>query len=164
MLFAFSGLSSAFLVSWRFALSFAKWSTQGANVDFSDYQAQAHTTAVYPAEDAVTYTTLGLVGEAGEIANKVKKAIRDDGGAMSDERRAAILDELGDVLWYAAELCTALGAELGEVAAANVAKLRSRQARARFTATGIGGKSGDWLCGQMVFGLNHPPPTMNHSL
>ncbi len=98
-------------------------------MDFSDYQTQAHTTAVYPAEDAVTYTTLGLVGEAGEIANKVKKAIRDDGGQMSAERRAAVLDELGDVLWYAAELCTVLGADLSEVAAANIAKLRSRKER-----------------------------------
>ena len=98
-------------------------------MNFDAYQQAAHQTAIYPSDSAALYTTLGLVGEAGEIANKVKKALRDDGGRMSAERRAAVLDELGDVLWYAAELCTALGADLGEVAAANVAKLADRQAR-----------------------------------
>jgi NTP pyrophosphatase (non-canonical NTP hydrolase) len=98
-------------------------------MNFSAYQESAHRTAVYPSDVAALYTTLGLVGEAGEIANKVKKAIRDDGGQMSAARRAAVLDELGDVLWYAAELCTALNADLGEVAAANIAKLADRQAR-----------------------------------
>jgi len=98
-------------------------------MNFETYQQATHQTAIYPPDVAALYTTLGLIGEAGEIANKVKKAIRDDGGQMSAERRAAVLDELGDVLWYAAELCTALDADLGEVAAANIAKLADRQAR-----------------------------------
>jgi len=95
----------------------------------STYQAQAHKTAAYPPDSAVMYTALGLAGEAGEVANKVKKAIRDDGGIVTPARRAEILGELGDVLWYVAELCTALDANLAVVAQQNITKLRDRQQR-----------------------------------
>ena len=71
------------------------------SVQLSDYQHRSRVTAVYPnAGDNLTYPALGLCGEAGECAEKVKKAIRDDGGMLTEERRAALAAELGDVLWY----------------------------------------------------------------
>lgn len=98
-------------------------------MDFNDYQNKAHETAQYPEDQALIYTTLGLVGEAGEIANKVKKVIRDDGGKLTYERMLDLYGEIGDVLWYAAELCTALSIDMADVAQANLNKLRSRQQR-----------------------------------
>src|ERR671917_1854795 len=99
-------------------------------MDFSEYQEQSRRTATYPhAGENLTYPALGLCGEAGEVAEKVKKALRDDGGVLTDERRAALAAELGDVLWYAAQLATEAGLDLGEVADENLAKLLSRRER-----------------------------------
>jgi NTP pyrophosphatase (non-canonical NTP hydrolase) len=96
----------------------------------SEYQALSRATAVYPdAGDNLLYPTLGLCGEAGEVAEKVKKMIRDDGGVLSGERRAALAKELGDVLWYVAQLATEAGLELDVVAQDNLDKLRSRRRR-----------------------------------
>ncbi len=97
-------------------------------MDLSTYQQGARRTAGYPQSASVTYPALGLAGEAGEVANQVKKIIRDDAGQVTPERRAKILDELGDVLWYAAALASDLGASLDEVAAANLEKLAARAA------------------------------------
>lgn len=96
---------------------------------FKEYQQGAFRTAVYPGrgEGNWVYAGLGLAGETGEISEKLKKAIRDDGGRMTDERRAAIKKELGDVLWYVAALCTELKLDLQEVADENFAKLARRQ-------------------------------------
>jgi NTP pyrophosphatase (non-canonical NTP hydrolase) len=96
---------------------------------FSEYQARAKQTAIYPEDNKVMYPTLGLAGEAGEIANKVKKIFRDDQGVVTDARRQDLSDEIGDVLWYVAALATDLGLDLDDVARANVAKLASRQER-----------------------------------
>jgi len=71
---------------------------------------------------------LGLCGEAGECAEKVKKAIRDDGGILTPERTVALASELGDVLWYLAQLATEAGLDLDEVAQLNLDKLAARQA------------------------------------
>jgi NTP pyrophosphatase (non-canonical NTP hydrolase) len=99
-------------------------------VRFSEYQARSRATAVYPdAGSNIVYPALGLCGEAGETAEKVKKAIRDDGGTLTEERREAIAAELGDVLWYAAQLATEADLDLEEIAAANLEKLASRQRR-----------------------------------
>jgi NTP pyrophosphatase (non-canonical NTP hydrolase) len=99
-------------------------------LDFSEYQHRSRATAVYPgAGDNLTYPALGLCGEAGEAAEKVKKAIRDDGGLLTDERRAALAAELGDVLWYVAQLATEAGLDLGEIADDNLSKLLSRKER-----------------------------------
>jgi NTP pyrophosphatase (non-canonical NTP hydrolase) len=96
----------------------------------SDYQERSRATAVYPdAGSNLTYPALGLCGEAGEAAEKVKKAIRDDGGELTDERREALAGELGDVLWYVAQLATEAGLDLDQIAADNLAKLLSRQER-----------------------------------
>jgi NTP pyrophosphatase (non-canonical NTP hydrolase) len=106
-------------------------------VQLSDYQHRSRATAVYPdAGDNLTYPALGLCGEAGECAEKVKKAIRDAGGALSDERRAALAAELGDVLWYVAQLATEAGLDLDEVAENNLAKLLSRQHRGVLQGSG----------------------------
>ncbi|MCD6728117.1 MAG: nucleoside triphosphate pyrophosphohydrolase family protein [Solirubrobacteraceae bacterium] len=105
----------------------------------ADYQLRSRATAVYPgAGENLLYPTLGLCGEAGEVAEKVKKMVRDDGGVLSDERRAALAGELGDVLWYAAQVATEAGLDLGAVAEANLEKLRSRQDRGRLHGSGDG--------------------------
>jgi NTP pyrophosphatase (non-canonical NTP hydrolase) len=95
-------------------------------MDFAAYQQGAHRTVAYPEAARITYPALGLAGEAGEVANQVKKIIRDDAGQLTPERKARILDELGDVLWYAAALASDLGASLDEVAGANLKKLAMR--------------------------------------
>jgi NTP pyrophosphatase (non-canonical NTP hydrolase) len=107
-------------------------------MDFKTYQAQAFTTAVYPnrGKGNWTYAALGLAGETGEICEKLKKAIRDDDGRVSDERRAAIRKELGDVLWYIAALCTELGLDMDEVASLNLDKLAARKAADRLHGDG----------------------------
>lgn len=106
-------------------------------MELSDYQALSRRTATYPgAGDNLVYPTLGLAGEAGEVAEKVKKLLRDDAGVLNDERRAAIAAELGDVLWYVAQVATEAGLELDEVAAANLDKLLSRQQRGVLSGSG----------------------------
>jgi NTP pyrophosphatase (non-canonical NTP hydrolase) len=106
-------------------------------VELSDYQQRSRATAVYPgAGDNLTYPALGLCGEAGECAEKVKKAIRDDDGVLSEERRTALAGELGDVLWYVAQLATEAGLELDRIAADNLSKLLSRQERGALQGSG----------------------------
>jgi NTP pyrophosphatase (non-canonical NTP hydrolase) len=106
-------------------------------VDLHEYQRHSRATAVYPqAGDNLTYPALGLCGEAGEVAEKVKKLLRDDGGVMSDERRAALAGELGDVLWYVAQVATEADLDLEQIAQANLDKLLSRQQRGVLSGSG----------------------------
>jgi NTP pyrophosphatase (non-canonical NTP hydrolase) len=99
-------------------------------MDLTEYQSRSRTTAVYPQAGAnLLYPTLGLCGEAGEVAEKVKKMIRDDNGLLTEERRAALAKELGDVLWYLAQIATEADLELDAIAAANIEKLGSRRRR-----------------------------------
>jgi len=105
-------------------------------VELSEYQQLSRRTAEYPREAWLAYPALGLAGEAGEVAEHAKKAIRDDGGMVSDERRAAMRKELGDVLWYVAQLASELGLELDDIAEANLAKLLSRQRRGVLSGSG----------------------------
>ena len=99
-------------------------------MDLSDYQRRSRATAIYPGlGESLAYPALGLCGEAGEVAELVKKALRDDGGTLGQERRALLEKELGDVLWYLAQLATELELDLADVAEANLAKLASRAAR-----------------------------------
>ena len=76
----------------------------------------------------LAYTTMGLASEVGEVANHAKKVYRDDGGTLTKGRRAAMIDELGDVLWYVSQCADDLGITLGEVARLNIGKLRARYA------------------------------------
>lgn len=98
-------------------------------MNFKEYQEKASTTAVYPVEHKVIYPTLGLNGEAGEVAEKVKKVIRDSDGEFTPEKIQELKKEIGDVLWYVSALCTDLGLDMGEVAQANIDKLFSRKDR-----------------------------------
>jgi NTP pyrophosphatase (non-canonical NTP hydrolase) len=106
-------------------------------MEFSEYQRDSRATAFYPgAGENIVYPALGLCGEAGEVAEKVKKAIRDDGGELTDERREALAAELGDVLWYVAQLATEASLDLDSIAAGNLAKLRSRRERNVLSGSG----------------------------
>ena len=105
-------------------------------MELSEYQRLARRTAQYPREAWLAYPALGLAGEAGEVAEHAKKAIRDDGGSISPERRAAMSKELGDVLWYVAQLASELELNLDEIAQANLEKLLSRQRRGVLSGSG----------------------------
>ncbi len=99
-------------------------------MDFQDYQQRSRETARYPdAGNNLLYPTLGLCGEAGEVADKVKKVLRDRGGVFGPEVRDDLRLELGDVLWYVAQLATELGLDLADVAGANLEKLADRANR-----------------------------------
>lgn len=97
---------------------------------FEEYQEAASRTALYPNRlKNLEYPTLGLAGEAGEVANIVKKIQRDFGGQITDEIRLKLKDELGDVLWYISACTDELGLTLNEIAEYNVAKLAERHNR-----------------------------------
>ncbi|MEB3235413.1 MAG: nucleoside triphosphate pyrophosphohydrolase family protein [Cyanobacteriota bacterium] len=99
-------------------------------MDLQTYQSRSRQTARYPQAGAnPIYPTLGLCGEAGEVADKVKKVIRDRGGQFDAAVQEDLKLELGDVLWYVAQLATELGLSLEDVAVANLDKLASRAAR-----------------------------------
>ena len=93
-------------------------------MNFNEYQKLARSTAVYPEEYKVIYPALGLCGEAGEVAEKIKKTIRGD--SSLDEVSGNIAGELGDVLWYLAILADDLGFDLDKIAHWNVDKLNRR--------------------------------------
>ena len=99
-------------------------------MNFEEYQAEARQTALYPRRlNNLEYPTLGLAGEAGEVANIVKKIQRDHGGEITEEIRAKLKDELGDVLWYISACADELGLTLAEIAEFNVEKLAERHQR-----------------------------------
>lgn len=104
----------------------------------NDYQKQALTTVISSNDDFkdVLHWVLGLNGEAGEAAEKVKKIIRDKGGKISDEDRKELAKELGDVLWYLAVFAHDLGFTLEDVAQNNLDKLKSRKDRGVLTGSG----------------------------
>jgi NTP pyrophosphatase (non-canonical NTP hydrolase) len=96
-------------------------------MSFEEYQNKAWSTAIYPnIGENIYYPTLGLVGEAGEIANKIKKIMRDNGGILTIEKRNELIAEMGDVLWYLAALATELKTSLNTIAYQNLDKLFSR--------------------------------------
>lgn len=101
-------------------------------MNFDDYQNATRETAIYPGNtaqtsEAVIYCALGLVGEAGEVANKVKKIVRDDMYVITDTKRREISQELGDVLWYVARLADELDLSLTEISRQNLDKLILRK-------------------------------------
>lgn len=119
----------------------AATSTSLVPLTLDEYQQRAAETAIYPEKGtgsamALAYVGLGL-GEAGEIQNKIKKVIRDNGGALGPDVAAAIAKEYGDLLWYVANGVAELGFTLGDVAAANLDKLAKRK------TLGLLGGSGD---------------------
>ena len=100
----------------------------------NDYQVQARKTAIHPANAKITYPALGLAGEAGEVADKVKKIIRDD--KDTQEYRTEIAKEIGDVLWYCAVLADDLGYDLKQIADMNIWKLKERMASGKIRGDG----------------------------
>ena len=105
-------------------------------MNFNDYQDQANDTAIYPNESRLVYPALGLTGEAGEVADKIKKIIRDK-RTLDVQERIEIAKEVGDVLWYVAAMARDLGVDMDTMARMNLDKLRDRAKR------GVVGGSGD---------------------
>ena len=95
----------------------------------NEYQEKCKATAIYPKKDAIAYLSLGLVSEAGEVAGKVKKNIRD--GTESN-----VASEIGDVLWYCAMLANELGVNLGKIMEKNLEKLNDRKQRGTLQGSG----------------------------
>lgn len=97
---------------------------------FTEYRDAIEPLVLYPRESlmqAMQYVALGLNGEAGEVAEQIKKAMRNDAGELSPERIESLKKELGDVLWYLTRAAAELGTDLGEIAAINVEKLYARK-------------------------------------
>jgi NTP pyrophosphatase (non-canonical NTP hydrolase) len=105
--------------------------------NFDVYQQESRKTwNLIRMDHPLVYPTMGLVNEAGEVAGKVKKIFRDRGGEIVENDRLALKDELGDVLWYLAQICTELDLSLQEVAEANLVKLFSRLERGQIKGEG----------------------------
>ena len=106
-------------------------------MNFTEYQNLALSTAIYPMMYKKVYPALGLCGEAGEVAEKIKKVIRDgvDYG-YEEEFKAELTKELGDVLWYVAALASDLDISLNEIAENNLLKLASRKKRNKIGGSG----------------------------
>lgn len=106
-------------------------------MELNYYQQKARETAIYPnMGNEFTYPALGLVGEAGEIANKLKKVIRDNGGVLTHSVKESVGAEIGDCLWYIAQLATEMGFDLDTLGQANLDKLASRKQRGVITGSG----------------------------
>jgi NTP pyrophosphatase (non-canonical NTP hydrolase) len=106
-------------------------------MNFTEYQTKSRRTANYPSiGHPLIYPTLGLTNEAGEVAGKIKKIFRDKSGIIGEEEREALKGELGDVLWYLAQVCTELDLSLDEVAEYNIVKLYSRLERGKIGGDG----------------------------
>jgi NTP pyrophosphatase (non-canonical NTP hydrolase) len=101
------------------------------DMEFNVYQRAAAETAIYKDEHKVMYPALGLAAEAGEVANKVKKILRDN-----KFDRQGISDEIGDCLWYIAALCRDLNVNMSDLAAANLRKLQDRKDRGVLSGNG----------------------------
>lgn len=108
-------------------------------MNFVEYQRKAGETAIYPGQKellGLLYAVLGLTGEAGELANKLKKVIRDSNGVVTQEFVDFMNGELGDVLWYLAITASELGLSLETIAENNITKLHSRKERGVLTGNG----------------------------
>lgn len=108
-------------------------------MDLNEYQELAGRTAIHPGTGewlGLAYCGLKLNGEAGEVAEHIGKALRDDGGVITPERRLLLLFELGDCLWYVARFATLLGYSLEDVSQANIKKLQGRKERGTLGGSG----------------------------
>jgi len=102
----------------------------------NEYQKAALETAIFPDEYKILYPALGLAGEAGEVAELIKKMIRDDNGELTEIRREKLRKELGDVLWYVAVLSAKAGFSLDEIAVGNIDKLNARKEQGTLQGSG----------------------------
>lgn len=108
-------------------------------MNFNEYQTEARKTAVYPnINKNLWYPILGLCGESGEVAEKIKKIFRDSNGIVTQEKKNEIKKELGDALWYLSNLSSELEISLDNVATANISKLKERQNNNKLHGSGDG--------------------------
>ena len=106
-------------------------------MDLNTYQTAALQTAIYPGRgNNFVYPALGMVGESGEVADKLKKVIRDNDGVLTDPVREAVAKELGDTMWYLAVLAWEMDYDLNEIAQMNIDKLNSRKERGVLSGSG----------------------------
>lgn len=109
-------------------------------MNLNDYQKEAISFAIYPKSkewDLPLYPALGLAGEAGEVAEKIKKLMRDtDANILTEDQKREIAKELGDVLWYVANLAADIDYDLEEIAGMNIEKLQSRKERNALKGSG----------------------------
>jgi NTP pyrophosphatase (non-canonical NTP hydrolase) len=107
-------------------------------MDMDEYQKLAARTGAVPDGTVLQLYDLGLgiAGEAGEVAEKLKKSIRDDGAQITDERKESLKKEIGDVLWYLSQLSRALGFLFSEVAQVNIDKLWERHQKGLIRGSG----------------------------
>jgi NTP pyrophosphatase (non-canonical NTP hydrolase) len=108
------------------------------------FQAACESTAVYPGSGnheiaGLMYCGLGLTGEAGEVAEEIKRAYRNGDQQLSAKRRDKIEDELGDLLWYVAQTCNELGLVMDEVMLSVARKLKDRRERGALATGDPGG-------------------------
>jgi len=103
-----------------------------------EYQKEALVTAVFSDDEFkdLAHWVFGITGESGEIAEKIKKIVRDKNGKVGPEDRDEIVKEIGDVMWYLAVLAEHLDIKFDEVGKRNIAKLRSRQLRNKIQGSG----------------------------
>ena len=105
-------------------------------MELNEYQKAALSTAIYPNDNNISYLALAICGEAGELADKVKKVIRDKNGQFYIADLSAIALELGDILWYAANLAKVLGYDLSDIAQMNIENINGRVERGTIHGTG----------------------------
>ena len=103
---------------------------------FKTYTENTRLTAIYPKDKWLEYLALGISSETGEVAGKVKKAIRDSDGILTDEKKEELKKELGDVFWYLARLCDELNFDGEEIMTENIEKLLSRKERGVIQGSG----------------------------
>jgi NTP pyrophosphatase (non-canonical NTP hydrolase) len=106
------------------------------NMTFAEYEETVKKTAIYPSSHKILYPALGLAGEAGEVANKVKKLIRDGFDKQPKDWRERLASEIGDVLWYCVALSNDLNVPISTVAKGNMDKLLSRFERGTLGGSG----------------------------
>lgn len=105
-------------------------------MNFKKYQKESKKTAIYPIDKSLEYLSLGICGESGEIAEKIKKIIRDKNGKISEEDKELITKELGDVLWYISQIASHLNESLEKIAIENLEKIFSRLERNKIRGNG----------------------------
>lgn len=103
---------------------------------FDQYQQAARQTAIYPNDNTISYLALALCGEAGELADKVKKVLRDHAGQFTEADYRAIALEAGDCIWYIANLAEVIGFDLSEIARMNIDKITRRKANGTLHGSG----------------------------
>ena len=105
-------------------------------MNFNEYQQLARETAIYP-KDNILYAVLGLTSEAGEVADKFKKCIRDNNSDFDDiDFKESVKKELGDIIWYLGNIASDLDICLDDIAVTNINKLQSRKERGKLQGSG----------------------------